>query len=167
MANTKTENKKLKSSTIKFSIARKGFIIASLLILSFVVVACTQSGNNPSTTGTTSTSGTNQNQNSGKTKFSDSAYASSSYLISGDTLDSGAKMATAGFNIQKTTLPDGSLQISLTSTNPEYKNQTYTLTAGQKLYFIETNPGDDSGTKELNLRDDSAIIVDADGYIVN
>jgi len=99
------------------------------------------------------------------TKLTDSQYANNAYLISGDSLDATAQAATSGFSIQKTSNPDNTTTISLTSTNPGYTNQTYTLQAGQQLYFIEQNSGDD-GTGDAFIGDDRAIIVDAQGYIV-
>jgi hypothetical protein len=162
MAKTKTRNKNSR-------IARTGFILATIFIFSLIIVACTKTSSYAQTNNNTNANQqttTNQNANTGKVLFSTSQYAANSYLISGETLDSAAQTATSGFNIQKSTLPDGSLQINLTSTNPEYHDQTYTLTAGQKLYFIEAFLGDDSDNREANLGDDTAIVVDADGYIV-
>jgi len=145
-------------------------IFLSILLLAVVISACTQSSN---TTGTTTIpdnslgpTGTLQNTTTGRTKLADSQYANFAYLISGDTLDSSAKAATSGFTITKTPNSDGTTTISLTSTNPEYQDQTYTLQPGEKLYFIERNMGDDSGGQEGFLGDDTAIIVDAQGYIV-
>jgi len=117
---------------------------------------------NTTTTTTTSTTASE----AGRTKLSDSPNANNAYLISGDSLNDAAKTATSGFNIQKTSNPDGTTTISLTSSNPEYKDQSYTLQSGEQLYFIERALGDDSGNQEGNLGDDMAIVVDAQGYIV-
>jgi hypothetical protein len=164
-----------KRKTRNTTILKSGLFIAALLVLSIIVTACMQNYGTPGSTNTTTanTSTTNttpttntRNQTAAKVKFSSSKYASVSYLISGDTLDSATKTAIAGFDVKKTTLPDGSIQIDLTSNNPEYRNQTYTLASGQKLYFIEFSLGDDTGNEDFNLKDDTAIIVDADGYIV-
>src|ERR1035437_270233 len=53
--------------------------------------------------------------------FADSPLSKNAYLISTPTLDSKAEEATMGFTITNKTLPDGSLQVSLTSMNKEYK----------------------------------------------
>jgi hypothetical protein len=86
-------------------------------------------------------------------------------LISGATLDAAAVNVTSDFDIKKTVNSDGTTTIVLSSTNPEYSTQTYTLQSGEQLYFIERNLGDDSNI-DANLGDDMAIKVDAQGYIV-
>src|ERR1035437_6806619 len=76
--------------------------------------------------------------------FADSPLSKNAYLISNPTLDSKAEEATMGFTITRKTMPDGSMQISLTTQNPAYKNQTYTVKPGEKLYFIEKFLADDN-----------------------
>lgn len=98
--------------------------------------------------------------------FSNSPYAQSSYLISTPTYDAATTQALTGFMVQKTALPDGSTQIVLNAQNPNYQTQTYVVKPGEKLYFIEGMPGDDSGGVERNTGDDTAVLVDANGYIV-
>jgi hypothetical protein len=124
------------------------------LLLAFIVAGCS------------SQSITTQSvpQNSG-TKLSDSPYASYAHLISGDSFDAGTRQALIGFTVDKTVNTNGTTTIVLNATNPEYNTQTYTLQPGQQLYFIERNLGDDAG-QERNLGDDAAVIVDAQGYIV-
>lgn len=115
---------------------------------------------------------TMQVQNSGNkanpVKFTDSRYYRKSYLISGDSLDPSAQQALAGFQLMKNTLPDGSMNITLKALSSEYSDQNYIVKPGQKLYFIETSDNDDSYPNgESSLRDDHAILVDSNGYIVN
>ena len=81
-------------------------------------------------------------------------------------MDPAATQATSGYTITKTPNADGTTTISLSSTNPEYKNQSYTLQPGQQLYFVEKFLGDDSNNQEGNIGDDTALIVDSQGYIV-
>ena len=89
------------------------------------------------------------------------------YIISGDTFDDATKQAISGFDIQKTTNKDCSMQINLKALSSDYTHQSYTVQPGQKLYFIETSFGDDSyPSGEFNLADDHAVLVDADGYII-
>jgi len=157
---------------------KKSLMIVAILSLILIITACsnagsgntgvnTNAGNSVSTapsdagTGTTGAQPSNNN-----VKLSDSPYANYAYLISGDTLSADAQTAITGFSMQKTANPDGTTTIALSSTNPEYQNQSYTLQSGQQLYFIERTLGDDSGNEDSNLRDDMAIIVDANGYIV-
>ena len=98
--------------------------------------------------------------------FSDSPLAKFAYLISTPTYDTNTQKALSGFTVTKKTLADGSIQVTLNAQNPEYKNQTYTVKTGEKLYFIEKTLRDDNGTEDKFLGDDTAVLVDASGYIV-
>ena len=102
------------------------------------------------------------------TKFIDQSYYNSAYLISGATMDDQAKQATAGFDITKQDLPDGTTQYNLKALNSGYKDQVYVIKPGQKLYFIELFMGDDdsAANQENGMRDDMAVVVDADGNVV-
>lgn len=119
---------------------------------------------NPAQSGTSATVGAITGQG---IKLSDEPYASRAYLISSDTLSAQSKIAIAGFEIQKQKASDGGMDITLKAVNPEYHDQQYHLRTGDQLYFIETSFGDDSGNQEYNLGDDSAVVVDANGYIVS
>jgi hypothetical protein len=99
-------------------------------------------------------------------KFADTPDAQHAYLISVDSYDATTSLALAGFSVGHTILADGSRQYTLVAQNPEYKNQTYIVKTGQKLYFIERMLGDDSDNEERNVRDDSAVLVDAGGFVV-
>ena len=81
-------------------------------------------------------------------------------------MDDATKQALSGFTVDKQALSDGSTQITLNATNPEYQTQTYTLTPGQKLYFIERNLGDDQNGQDIVLGDDRAVVTESDGTIV-
>jgi zona occludens toxin (predicted ATPase) len=149
----------------------KYFWMIAMLAVALTIAACTSysapstAGQNPAPITTQPSNPATVNPAPAAVKFSDSQYAAYAHLISGDTLDAAAQSATSGFNIQKTSNADGTTTIALSSTNPEYQNQTYTLQSGEQLYFIERNPGDDNGG-EGALGDDTAIVVDANGYIV-
>jgi len=103
-----------------------------------------------------------------KQKFMDSSEGKNAFLIYPGPLNSQAKMAINGFDLKTETLSDNSTKVTLTSTNPEYKDQSYTIKPGEKLYFIEMFAGDDnvSENKDNSLRDDTAVIVDAQGYAI-
>jgi hypothetical protein len=101
-----------------------------------------------------------------KIKLSDTGYWAYAHLVSGDTLDSAAQEAMVGFIREKKTLSDGTTQVLLKATDPGYKDHTYILKQGEQLYFIETSMGDDSKTQEFSLGDDTAVVVDSQGYIV-
>ncbi len=103
---------------------------------------------------------------SGKTLFSDTAEYQYAYIISDATLTSQAESALSGFALSKTTNADGSAVYTLKAKQANYKDQTYTLAAGQKLYFIETSMGDDNDDADSNPLDDTAVVVDANGYVV-
>ena len=48
----------------------------------------------------------------------------------------------------------------------EYKDQVYTVKTGEKLYFIEKFLQDDQNGEEKNIKDDTAVLVDTEGYVV-
>jgi len=102
-----------------------------------------------------------------KQLFSDSIFAQNSYLISTPTYDANTEKALTGFKVTKSNLSDGSVQYVLNSQNKEYVTQTYVVKPGEKLYFIESNLSDDSGTEDKYPGDDTAVLVDASGYILN
>ena len=141
---------------------KKLLILLPLVTLMAASCQMAPSSNNS----TTNASGTDLTVNSSMQKFSDSADYSNSHLISGDTLDSQAQLALAGFNLNKQTLADGSTQINLTATESGYHDQQYVLKTGQQLYFIDRTLGDDQGT-ERSTGDDYGVIVDSQGLIVN
>ena len=137
-----------------------------LLAIILVVAGCSSNTSNTTNNQPNPTTGS-PTEPTGAVKLSDSQYAANSYLISGDTLDDAAQQAMSGFSMQKTANADGTTTISLSSTNPEYKNQTYTLQPGQQLYFIERALGDDSNNQEGAIGDDNAVVVDSQGYIIS
>ena len=98
--------------------------------------------------------------------FADSPDAPYAYLISGGSFDASTTKALTGFMVQTSTNADGSMQIMLKAVNPEYQTQTYAVEPGEKLYFVEKILGDDKGETDSFPNDDSAILVDSNGYIV-
>ncbi len=104
----------------------------------------------------------------GSQKLVDQPYYKYAYLISGGTLSPEAQKALAGFSLDKKTLTDGNVQITLTAQKAEYHNQQYVLHSGEQLYFIEKFLADDKSetNEEKNLKDDSAVVVDSQGNIV-
>ncbi len=109
----------------------------------------------------------NTSDQGSKQLFSSSPLAQNAYLISTATYDANTKKALAGFTVTKKTLGDGSIQITLNAQNPNYQNQTYNVKDGEKLYFIEKNLLDDNDTGDKFTGDDQAILVDANGLIIN
>jgi hypothetical protein len=99
-------------------------------------------------------------------KLADEPYAPYVYLVDPNNLSSKAKQALTGFNVTADTLSNGDTKINLAAINPEYRSQSYELKPGQKFYFIESSFGDDSDNHESNPRDDSGVVVDQNGYVV-
>ncbi len=146
-------------------------IIALLVVVFLIWIIMMKKSSNPNNVYVAPTSQNVNNNvvsNNSAQLFADSPLAQSSYLISTSTYDANTKKALNGFTITKTTLSDGSMQIVLDTKNPEYKTQTYVVKPGEKLFFIERNLVDDAtpGTSDKILGDDSAVLVDANGYIV-
>ena len=137
---------------------KKLFWFLPLMVL--LLSGCGQSANtNASKTGAPSAQSSVQ-------KFSDQPYYSRSYLISAETLSPEAQAAIAGFQLTKQPQADGSVQIFLKATESQYHDQQYSLKPGEQLYFIDRTLSDDPSGKEINIGDDTAVIVDSQGNVV-
>lgn len=99
-------------------------------------------------------------------KLADQSYAKSAYLVSSDTISPEAQRALAGFTVQKKTASDGGMDITLKATASGYSDMSYHLQKGQQLYFIDTDLNDDINGHEYGMYDDRAVVVDANGYII-
>ena len=102
-------------------------------------------------------------------KFSDEPYYNFAHEIDPNNLNNlsaTVKQAPIGFNLSSNKNSDGIITVNLTSTNTEYHNQSYTLKPGDKLYFIEKSLGDDADGQERFLGDDTAVVVDQNGSVV-
>ena len=107
-----------------------------------------------------------QNNVTQQVKFADTPNAQYAYLISTDNYDAKTQAALAGFKVDRTVLADGTQQINLTAQEAGYQNQSFTVAPGQKLYFVEKFLQDDQNGQERNMGDDKAVLVDANGYVV-
>jgi hypothetical protein len=116
---------------------------------------------------TDQTSPNTNNATSAGVLFSSSPMAQNAYLISTPTYDAKTDKALSGFKVVKTDLADGSIQYVLNSSNTDYTTQTYIVKPGEKLYFIESTLSDDNNNQDKFTGDDTAVVVDANGYIVN
>lgn len=152
----------MKNRNVLFAVA--GAAVLGVVLISFYFSAGI-SGNFVDAKQTQATSQQAASQQT-QVKLADSEYAPYAFLISGDTISPDTQAALAGFTLDKTALPDGSTQIVLSTSHRGYVNQTYTLKQGQQLYFIETSMGDDNDGFEGSLSDDTALVVDSQGYIV-
>lgn len=141
-------------------------IVLVVIIGAWAVISSTK--HNSSNLGLNNNNSTiTDNTTIAKQLFSSSPLSQNAFLISTPTYDANTKNALIGFNVTQKPLADGSNEITLNSQNTEYKTQVYTVKPGEKLYFIESFSADDNGNTDRNLKDDTAVIVDADGYIVN
>lgn len=134
----------------------KTALSVSIVVIGLVLLGASCSNKTTSSTNTT----TGQ-------KFSDSPDYQYAYLISGPTLSAQAETAITGFDLSKTTQTDGTTVYELKAKKSGYFDQKYTVKSGQSLYFIESSMGDDNGDVDERLSDDTAVVVDANGYVVN
>lgn len=100
-------------------------------------------------------------------KLTDSAIFQSAYEVYPGALTDAAKSALIGWDIKTMKNKDGSATVSMVPHNPEDPTNSYTVKAGEKLYFVEMTPADDKAevNEDNNLRDDYGLIVNADGII--
>lgn len=102
-------------------------------------------------------------------KFKDQPYVQFAYEVDPNGLNALSptlKLALSGFTLTAKKTINGSTVVSFKSINTEYHDQQYTLRPGDKLYFIEKNLKDDQDGQEKYLQDDTAVVVDKDGNIV-
>jgi hypothetical protein len=100
-------------------------------------------------------------------KFSDSSDFQYAYKIFPGAISVESKQAMSGFMMITKTLPDSSTQIVLTAQELGYTSQQYIVKPGDTLYFIERNLQDDNPQEDsdANSHDDTAVLVDSQGYI--
>lgn len=102
-------------------------------------------------------------------KFADTQLAQSAVLIYPGAMSAEAKAATSGWQLKTTQNTDGTTQASLVPVGSEATEgdsaHTFTLKTGDKLYFVDLNPSDDSPNMDNNKNDDIGIVVDANGII--
>ena len=167
------EGKMEKGNSTKIIVSVVVFV--ALVAVAFLVFGGSRSRvaqGSSGTVGTTSNTMSGQgstssgSQQTQQIKLLDTKYRNYAYLISGATMDTATQRALAGFQVQKESQSDGSVKITLNALESQYHDQQYIVKPGQKLYFIETSFGDDSGTNGVfSLGDDGAVILDANGYI--
>ena len=149
-------------------------VILALFACSLLLLGCagTPAPSQPSANGQQPPAGSNQQpaaQQTGsgtaKVKLSDEPYAQYAVLIYPGALSSGAQSALLGFTMGTTPMPDGSTQVKLTEMSTQ-ATMSATAAAGQSVYFLEKNSGDDSEGKDAFLQDDTMVVVDSGGYVV-
>ena len=151
---------KMKKNQKKNSLFTLGAVVILVVVALFIVLPANHK---------TNTQNTNNKTNS-RVLFSTSPEYSYAYLISTPTLSSNAKAALDGFKLTIKQNADGTTTYTLNASKQGYpnSNQEYTLKKGEKLYFLERSMKDDNTTSDEDyyLADDTGIIVDSNGYVV-
>lgn len=103
-----------------------------------------------------------------KQKFVDTDEGKNAFKIFPGELSADAKNALVGFDLKTKVLADGSTEVTLVAKKQEYTTQTLTVKQGESVYFIEKFGLDDNKSEDAdkNLNDDSAVVVDSQGYLV-
>lgn len=140
---------------------KKHLIIIPAIVL--LAASCSKSNNN----NTSSNNPPPTSQQSGP-KISDQEYANVAYLIDPSNQSTLSQKALTGFEVTSQSLPNGNTQIHLHALKSGYIDQTYELKPTERLYFIEKNLNDDSDQDKDDKfpQDDSAVVVDQNGFIV-
>lgn len=139
-----------------------GIIVAAVVIIIALFIIFSPHGNYnqaPKTQPTPSGS-------SAQTLFSSTPYYKFAHLISTSNLSSAAKVALTGFKMSSTKNSNGSVSYVLARSG--YPNLTYTVEPGDKLYMIDVYPTDDHTVTDTDYvpKDDTAVVVNAQGYVV-
>lgn len=100
-----------------------------------------------------------------KQLFSQSPDYAKAYLIY-PTANAAAKKALAGFNLTIKDLGNGTTQVSLPTKTQTDEVQSFVVSKGQKVYFVEKTMRDDSLDTDTYLGDDYGVAVDANGFIL-
>lgn len=102
-------------------------------------------------------------------QFSTTNFYTNAVIIAPGPLSVEAKAVTTGWDIKSRSLADGTTQVDLIPTGSEATEgdtaHSFNLKTGDKLYFVDLNPGDDRGGADNNKNDDIGIVVDANGII--
>jgi hypothetical protein len=96
--------------------------------------------------------------------LSSTQYAPYAFEIYPATPSSQARLAETGFHISVTSGPTKITVHVTVSGSSAAQNSSYAL--GDRVYFVETTFGDDSGDSDYNLGDDGILVTDPNGRIV-
>ena len=96
--------------------------------------------------------------------LSSTQYAPYAFEIYPGVLTAQARVATTGFHVNVST---GPTMITVhVSVGGSSGGQSSSYALGDRVYFVETSLGDDSGSSDYNLGDDGILVTDHDGRIV-
>lgn len=102
-------------------------------------------------------------------KLSDTNFAGNAVQIYPGNISREAMAAMSGWDLKTVKQSDGTIKASLVPTGSEAGEgdsaHTFTLNSGDKLYFVDINPGDDQPGQDNIKSDDMGIVVDANGII--
>jgi LysM repeat protein len=103
-----------------------------------------------------------------KQKFVDTEDGKKAFKIFPGEMSADAKNALTGFDLKTKNLSNGVTEVTLVAKKQEYTTQTLTVKQGESVYFIEKFGLDDNKNENIDnsLKDDSAFVVDANGYLV-
>jgi hypothetical protein len=145
---------------------KKPIVIFLVLILAAVTVIVLLNLRHHAVPGSTAGTTAVPAATSTGTLFADSPYAAHAYLISATgTLSAAVQAALSGFSVQRQMLPDGTMQVRVSSAAPAGGTETYSVKSGEKLYFVENFMMDDASGSDRFLGDDKIFLVGADGMI--
>ena len=97
--------------------------------------------------------------------LSSSQYAQYAYRIYPGSVSASTQQAMAGYTIS-TKLSGPNVVVAVSSVGSSQAPSKRSYPAADKVYFIETSFGDDSGVTELNPGDDGLIVTNPQGLIV-
>ena len=97
--------------------------------------------------------------------FADSSIKSMAYQVFPGKLSDSAVIATKGWTIKSTLQKDGSTIVDFIPSEQVDQVKSYMVKNGDKLYFVEENPGDDTESKDMFLQDDYGVLVGTDGIV--
>lgn len=98
--------------------------------------------------------------------LSSTPYAQAAYQVYPGTMSFTTKQAIDGFSFHFVPVGAKSEQVSVYVAGQSSAVLTKVFASSYRLYFIETSFGDDAPGTDLNGGDDSLILTDASGYII-
>ncbi|MDE1850597.1 MAG: hypothetical protein KGH54_02265 [Candidatus Micrarchaeota archaeon] len=159
-----------------------GAAIAVIIVVAGIALASTQgaapqagSSTVQSTTALQTTTATQTNATTrsttaapvNRTLFSSTQYAAFSYQIFPAVgLSQSGKIATSDVMVSSSSMPNQStlVYMNFTGSNTSY---SALVGAGDTLYFIDQNLGDDSQVHDANSGEDGYALVDSQGYVIS
>jgi len=120
--------------------------------------------NSPSVSGPSATATGPSPSPSRGPKLSSTPYAQFAYEIYPAPPSAATRQALAGFQVSVT--PQGtSLELTVKAVGGGGTIR-HSYPAADRIYFVESNLGDDTATQEFNFGDDGVVVTDSAGFIV-